>query len=172
MVGANNNGVFQNNFLLPKASPNTGGMIKTFYNSKQSTSGVGSTTGSSSGGMGGIPANIYHHSNNSSNSTKRAIQGMKMHIWGEKSAYPGLLWYFSVMTKITYNLNIRIANQSKWETTTNRESTHSHHSPYQNRRRISALVVNHASIVNKQNKHITKILFFELSMYLSDDPKT
>lgn len=111
MVGANNNGVFQNNFLLPKASPNTGGMIKTFYNSKQSTSGVGSTTGSSSGGMGGIPANIYHHSNNSSNSTKRAIQGMKMHIWGEKSAYPSLLWYFSVMTKITYNLNIRIANQ-------------------------------------------------------------
>ena len=43
----NNNGVFQNNFLLPKASPNAGGMIKTFYNSKQSTSGVGSTTGSS-----------------------------------------------------------------------------------------------------------------------------
>ena len=78
---ANNNGVFQNNFLLPKASPNAG-MIKTFYNSKQSTSGVGSTTGSSSGGggMGGVPANIYHHSNNSSNSTKRAIQGMKMHI--------------------------------------------------------------------------------------------
>jgi len=29
-----NNGVFQNNFLLPKASPNAGGMIKTFYNSK------------------------------------------------------------------------------------------------------------------------------------------
>lgn len=75
-----NNGVFQNNFLLPKASPNAGGMIKTFYNSKQSTSGVGSTTGSSSGGMGGMPANIYHHSNNSSNSTKRAIQGMNMHI--------------------------------------------------------------------------------------------
>ena len=168
MVGANNNGVFQNNFLLPKASPNTGGMIKTFYNSKQSTSGVGSTTGSSSGGMGGIPANIYHHSNNSSNSTKRAIQGMKMHIWGEKSAYPGLLWYFSVMTKITYNLNIRIANQSKWEATTNRESIH--HSPDKNR--ISARVVNHASIVNKQNKQITKILFFEMSMYSSDDPKT
>ena len=27
------NGVFQNNFLLPKASPNAG-MLKTFYNSK------------------------------------------------------------------------------------------------------------------------------------------
>ena len=80
MVNGSNNGVFQNNFLLPKANGNTGGMMKTFYNSKQSTSGVGSTTGSSSGGMGGIPANIYHHSNNSSNSTKRAIQGMKMHI--------------------------------------------------------------------------------------------
>ena len=77
----NNNGVFQNNFLLPKASPNAGGMIKTFYNSKQSTSGPhGSTTGSSNGGMGGVPANIYHHSNNSSNSTRKAIQGMKMHI--------------------------------------------------------------------------------------------
>lgn len=34
IVNGNNNGVFQNNFLLPKASPNTGGMIKTFYNSK------------------------------------------------------------------------------------------------------------------------------------------
>ena len=33
-----NNGVFQNNFLLPKASPNAG-MLKTFYNSKQSTGG-------------------------------------------------------------------------------------------------------------------------------------
>ena len=80
-ISNNNNGVFQNNFLLPKASPNAGGMIKTFYNSKQSTSGVGgSTTGSSNGGINGMPANIYHHSNNSSNSTKRAIQGMKMHI--------------------------------------------------------------------------------------------
>jgi len=48
-------GVFQNNFLLPKASPNAG-MLKTFYNSKQSTGGgvmsggAGSTTGSSHGG--------------------------------------------------------------------------------------------------------------------------
>ena len=51
-------GVFQNNFLLPKASPNAAGMMKTFYNSKQSTSGPSggngaSTTGSSSGGMAG-----------------------------------------------------------------------------------------------------------------------
>lgn len=29
-----NQGAFQNNFLLPKASPN-GGMMKTFYNTKQ-----------------------------------------------------------------------------------------------------------------------------------------
>ena len=32
-----NNGAVQNNFLLPKASPNGGSMMKTFYNSKQST---------------------------------------------------------------------------------------------------------------------------------------
>lgn len=34
MVNGSNNGVFQNNFLLPKANGNTGGMMKTFYNSK------------------------------------------------------------------------------------------------------------------------------------------
>ena len=83
---------------MPKASPNAGGMIKTFYNSKQSTSGVGSTAGSSNGGMGGIPSNIYHHSNNSSNSTKRAIQGMKMHIWAGSTDDRYIHWN-------QYNLN-------------------------------------------------------------------
>ncbi len=43
-------GVFQNNFLLPKASPNAG-MLKTFYNSKQSTSGS-SHNASNMGTMG------------------------------------------------------------------------------------------------------------------------
>jgi len=33
-IGGIGGGVFQNNFLLPKASPNSGGMMKTFYNSK------------------------------------------------------------------------------------------------------------------------------------------
>lgn len=33
-AGGGGPGVFQNNFLLPKASPNAAGMMKTFYNSK------------------------------------------------------------------------------------------------------------------------------------------
>jgi len=78
---------------LPKATVantgNTTGMLKTFYNSKQSTSGIGgSTTVSSSGGVANniniIPSgNIYsnNNTNNSSNSTKRALQGLKMNIW-------------------------------------------------------------------------------------------
>lgn len=37
-IGGIGGGVFQNNFLLPKASPNSGGMMKTFYNSKQVSS--------------------------------------------------------------------------------------------------------------------------------------
>jgi len=57
--------VFQNNFLLPKASPNAG-MLKTFYNSKQSTSN----------GPQQMTGNVYQNNNG----TKRAIQGMKMHI--------------------------------------------------------------------------------------------
>ncbi len=48
--GAGSGGVFQNNYLLPKASPNAG-MLKTFYNSKQSTSGSSHT--GNMGAMGG-----------------------------------------------------------------------------------------------------------------------
>ena len=67
--------------------PTKGG--ETFYNSKQSASGVGgSTTVSSSGGVANniniIPSgNIYsnnNNTNNSSNSTKRALQGLKMNM--------------------------------------------------------------------------------------------
>ena len=65
------------------------GMLKTFYNSKQSASGVGgSTTVSSSGGVANniniIPSvNNYsnkNNTNNSSNNTKRALQGLKMNV--------------------------------------------------------------------------------------------
>ena len=55
-------------------------MLKTFYNSKQSAQ-LGNIAG---GGNMPAPNNMYPHShyqtNNSNNSTKRAIQGMKMHI--------------------------------------------------------------------------------------------
>ena len=78
--GNGQNGVFQNNFLLPKGSPNAG-MLKTFYNSKQSAQ-IGNIANQGSGGQ--MQNNIYQHghyqTNNSNNSTKRAIQGMKMHI--------------------------------------------------------------------------------------------
>ena len=71
--------MFQNNFILSKGSPNAG-MLKTFYNSKQSAQ-LGNIAG---GGNMPAPNNMYPHShyqtNNSNNSTKRAIQGMKMHI--------------------------------------------------------------------------------------------
>lgn len=36
-IVANKNGNMNNNFMLPKPSPSGGGMMKTFYNSKQST---------------------------------------------------------------------------------------------------------------------------------------
>ena len=56
-------------------------MLKTFYNSKQSAQ-MGNIANSGSGGQ--MQNNIYQHghyqTNNSNNSTKRAIQGMKMHI--------------------------------------------------------------------------------------------
>ena len=78
----NQNGVFQNNFILSKGSPNAG-MLKTFYNSKQSAQ-MGNIANSAGSSGNQMPGNIYSHghyqTNNSNNSTKRAIQGMKMHI--------------------------------------------------------------------------------------------
>ena len=47
--GGGQNGVFQNNFLLPKGSPNAG-MLKTFYNSKQSAQ-IGNIANQGSGGQ-------------------------------------------------------------------------------------------------------------------------
>ena len=56
-------------------------MLKTFYNSKQSAQ-MGNIANQGSGGQ--MQNNMYQHNhyltNNSNNSTKRAIQGMKMHI--------------------------------------------------------------------------------------------
>ena len=59
-------------------------MLKTFYNSKQSAQMGNIANAAANANPNHMPTNIYSHShyqtNNSNNSTKRAIQGMKMHI--------------------------------------------------------------------------------------------
>ena len=89
MNPASGGGVFQNNFLLPKASPNAG-MLKTFYNSKQSTSGSSQNT-TANGNLNGMGqpqfnGNIYSHGHHQSTisgggSNKRGIiHGLKMQL--------------------------------------------------------------------------------------------